>query len=179
MTDAISEIIDRVIAAEGGYSNNPNDRGGETMYGITKAVALANGYEGPMRDMPIAFARAVYRQSYVTEPGFDKVALLSKPIAAELVDTGVNMGPRKAAEFLQKWLNGFSATPVDLVVDGKAGAATRDALKSFLDRRGKEGEEILVRCLNASQAMRYLEITEANKPQRTFLYGWVKERVKM
>ena len=30
------EIIEQILKHEGGYVNDPNDRGGETKYGITK-----------------------------------------------------------------------------------------------------------------------------------------------
>lgn len=38
---------------------------------------------------------------------------------------------------------------------------------------------VLLRGLNSTQACRYLDITEGNKSQRTFLYGWVRNRVQM
>ena len=38
---------------------------------------------------------------------------------------------------------------------------------------------MLLRALNGLQAARYLEITETNKTQRRFLFGWIKERVTM
>jgi hypothetical protein len=34
---SIDSLIDGVIGREGGYSNNPNDSGGETMWGVTIA----------------------------------------------------------------------------------------------------------------------------------------------
>ena len=42
---------------EGGYSNDPQDPGGETMYGITARLARAYGYTGAMRDLPLIFAQ--------------------------------------------------------------------------------------------------------------------------
>ena len=39
-------LFNRLMEHEGGYINHPSDPGGETMYGITKAVAVANGYAG-------------------------------------------------------------------------------------------------------------------------------------
>ena len=47
ITDTITVLIQR----EGGYTNNPNDKGGETNFGITVAVARAFGYTGPMTSM--------------------------------------------------------------------------------------------------------------------------------
>jgi len=35
----------------------------------------------------------------------------------------------------------------------------------------------MLRALNGVQAARYLEITEGNRSQREFLYGWIRERV--
>lgn len=176
---SIDSIIEAVIAAEGGYSNNPSDRGGETMYGITVAVARDNGYQGDMRDLPRSLAETIYRDRYINVPRFDEVAAINAKVGEEVIDTGVNMGPHRAAEFLQRWLNGFNTegTHQELFVDGRIGPMTLEALSRFLDKRGKEGEAVLLRGLNGTQANRYLELTEANKTQRTFLYGWVRTRV--
>lgn len=178
MSTKVKSIIDEVIRVEGGYSNNKADRGGETMYGITAAVARANGYAGPMANMPRNVAERIYRKRYVEEPKFDQVLAISESVGIELIDTGVNMGPARAAEFLQRWLNGFNTGRyAELKVDGLIGPATRAALQSYLTSRGAEGEEVLVRGLNCSQGARYLGIAESNKSQRQFLYGWMRARV--
>ena len=49
-------LIDAVIDREGRYVNHPADRGGPTRWGVTEAVARAQGYAGPMRDLPRAEA---------------------------------------------------------------------------------------------------------------------------
>ncbi len=165
------DILADILKAEGGYVNDPNDAGGETNHGITKAVARANGYTGPMRDMPQSVALAIYRGKYIIAPGFGLVGNLSMPIAAELVDTGVNMGPATAGRFLQRALNGL--TSGTLAVDGAIGPATLLALKGFLEKRGREGERRLLALLNAEQGVRYLELAEGRSQNRTFLYGWL------
>lgn len=180
MSERVNQIIAAVIQAEGAYSNNPNDRGGETMYGITVAVARANGYAGPMRNMPLSVAQRIYRNRYVVEPRFDRVLAISPAVGEEVIDTGVNMGPHRAAEFLQRWLNGFNRAGSgyqDLFVDGRVGEVTLDALSRFLAHRGPTGEQVLVRSLNCTQGNRYLELTENNRTQREFLYGWMRSRV--
>lgn len=49
----IEQYLDELIKREGGYVNNLADRGGATKYGITEAVARANGFKGNMRDLPL------------------------------------------------------------------------------------------------------------------------------
>lgn len=177
--DSIEAIIAEVIRAEGGYVNDAADRGGETMYGITVAVARANGYSGPMRNLPLSLAQRIYRDRYIVVPKFDQVVAVDAAIGLEMIDTGVNMGPSRPSEMLQRWLNGFNhdGRYEKLFVDGRLGPVTLAALKAFLAWRGAEGRRVLLNALNATQAVRYLEITEANQSQRKFLFGWMSNRV--
>ena len=181
MTAVIDKIIQDVLIAEDGYVDHPNDRGGPTMYGITVAVARANGYQGDMRSLPIGLARSIYERRYVIEPKFDQVVAIHEGIGAELVDSGVNMGPSRPAEFLQRWLNAFNkqgSKYADVFVDGRLGPVSLDALRKFLAWRGQvEGGKVMLRALNSAQAMRYLDIAEANKTQEDFVYGWILNRV--
>lgn len=173
-------IIDAILRAEQGYVDHPNDRGGPTNHGITLAVARANGYDGDMRDLPVSLAREIYRRRYIVAPAFDKVAIINADIAAELIDTGVNMGPARAAEMLQRLLNGLNAQGSrypDVFVDGRIGKVTLDALAAFLRWRGMDGVKVMLRGLNSQQAIRYLEIAENNPSQESFLYGWLLHRV--
>ena len=43
MNTVKQKVISKIIEVEGGYSNDRSDSGGETKYGITVAVARANG----------------------------------------------------------------------------------------------------------------------------------------
>ena len=139
----VDELIDDVIGREGGYSNHPADRGGPTRWGITEAVARAHGFAGDMRALPREEAAAIYRRIYWLRPGFDRVAEIAPRIAAELFDTGVNMGPEVAAGFVQRALNalnrGASDYP-DIAVDRRIGETTLAALRGFIARRGGSGE---------------------------------------
>ena len=69
----------------------------KTRYGITEAVARAHGYSGPMARLPRDEAAAIYRRLYWLRPRFDQVAERAPRVAAELFDTGANMGPAVAA----------------------------------------------------------------------------------
>lgn len=173
-------VIDGLIAREKGYVDHPDDRGGPTNYGITLAVARANGYRGGMRDLPLPLAREIYRKRYIVRPAFDKVWLASEAIGNELIDTGVNMGPDKAAPMLQRALNIFNQQGTryaDLFVDGQIGPVTLDALRKYLRFRGPEGEQVMVCALNTLQGGRYFDIAENNESQESFTYGWFRSRV--
>ena len=153
----VDTLINELIGREGGYSNHPADRGGATRWGITEAVARAHGYRGSMRDFPREDAAAVYRRLYWLRPRFDRVAEHAPRVAAELFDTGVNMGPAVATGFLQRALNALNrgaSDYADIAVDRKIGPRTLAALEGFIARRGSNGETVLLKALEALQGER-------------------------
>lgn len=172
---SIREIIDEIIRVEGGYVDHPNDPGGATKYGITEKVARAAGYKGNMRDLPVTTAYDIYYKDYVVNPGYHRLAEIDPAVAAEVVDTGVNMGPSIAGKFLQRSLNALSGS--GLAVDGAVGPRTVNALADFLRLRGQAGTKVLLKMLNSLQCVRYIELTENNAKNRSFIYGWVANRV--
>lgn len=179
----IETFLTELIKREGGYVNIAADRGGATKYGITESVARANGYKGNMRDLPESLARDIYRKQYWIQPRFDQVNTISPLVAEELLDTGVNCGVGFAKPTLQRALNllnnqGKGGWP-DLAVDGVYGPATLNALKTFLAKRGKEGEKTLCKVLNIMQGNRYIEICERNPSQEQFFFGWISQRVAL
>lgn len=178
---AIEELIDELIEREGGYVNHSADKGGPTRFGITEAVARAHGYGGEIAELPREEAEAIYRRLYWLRPRFDEVADRAPAVAAELFDTGANMGPAVAATFLQRALTALNRNGKDygdLVPDGRIGPETLNALDAFLDVRGKDrGETILLRALEALQGERYLRLAEKRPGNEAFLYGWLANRI--
>lgn len=172
-------IINTIIDVEGGYVDDPNDSGGETNFGITLQVARANGYFGPMRDLPRPLAYDIYAAKYWDAVSGDALSALSDHVAEEVVDTAVNMGPGRAGRFLQRALNVLNRQEdiyLDLKVDGAIGPATIGALKSYLAVRD---ELPLVRALNCLQGAFYIELAERREKDEAFVYGWLKNRVKI
>jgi lysozyme family protein len=177
----VDEMIDELIEREGGYVNHPADRGGPTRFGITEAVARAHGYAGAMAALPREDAAAIYRRLYWLRPRFDQVAQRCPRVAAELFDTGANMGPAVAGTFLQRALTALNRGGKDysdLVPDGRVGPATLAALDAFLEARGRKGgETVLLRALEALQGERYLRLAEKRPANEAFLYGWLANRM--
>lgn len=195
----VDALIDAIIEREGGYVSHPADKGGPTRFGITEAVARAHGYAGAMRNLPREEAAAIYKRLYWFRPRLDEVAKRSPRLAAELFDTGVNMGPAVAVTFLQRTLTALNRNGSDypdLVPDGRIGNGTLAALDTFLKLRGGAfggqdptagpaqsnrgpgtGETVLLRALEALQGERYLRLAERRPANETFLYGWLANRV--
>ncbi|HET7605325.1 MAG TPA: glycosyl hydrolase 108 family protein [Sphingomicrobium sp.] len=190
----VDALVDGLIEREGGFVANPADKGGPTRFGITEAVARANGYRGAMRSLPRDEAAAIYKRLYWLRPRFDEVAKRSPRIAAELFDTGANMGPAVAATFLQRALTALNRNAgdyPDLVPDGRIGPHTLAALDAFLairgsspavglaggEQQGASGEIVLLRALEALQGERYLRLAERRPANEAFLYGWLANRV--
>ena len=177
----VDALIGALIDREGGYVDHPADKGGPTCFGITEAVARANGFRQPMRKLSREEAAAIYRRLYWLRPRFNDVAMRSGRIAAELFDTGVNMGPAVAITFLQRALTALNRNGrdyADLVPDGRIGPQTLAALDRFLVLRGKaSGETVLLRSLEALQGERYLRLAERRPANEAFLYGWLANRI--
>lgn len=176
----VTKLIDELIDREGGYVDHPADRGGPTAFGITEAVARANGYRGPMQHLPRAVAAGIYRRLYWTRPSFDQVARHAPKLAAEMFDTGANMGPKVATGFLQRALNALNRGGrdyADIAVDGLIGPATLQALADFLRTRGSSGEIVLLKAVEALQGERYLRLAETRPANEAFLYGWLANRI--
>ena len=177
----VDPLIDALIEREGGYVNHPADKGGPTCFGITEAVARAHGYRGAMREFSRDEAVAIYKRLYWLRPRFDEIARRSGCVAAELFDTGANMGPAVAATFLQRALTALNRNGddyPDLVPDGRVGEVTLRALDRYFAVRGQaSGETVLLRALEALQGERYLRLAERRPANEAFLYGWLANRI--
>ena len=164
LSAAVVSIISAVFLMEGGYVNDPRDPGGETNYGITKQVAVANGYYGPMKEMPKDFAWSVYYDQYLGKPGYDKVLAYSPAVAEELVDTAVNTGVSRSSLWFQKALNSLNRGGKDypsITVDGKVGSSTIKAYASLEKVRGKvKACEMVIKLVDAQQANHYMSLTK-------------------
>jgi len=177
VSGAIATIIIAVLGVEGGYVNNPKDPGGETNHGVTKTVAVANGYTGPMKEMPQEVAVEIYTNQYAKKPGFDAFAVLSPAVAHKLIDAGVNTGPGRPSVWLQTSLNRLNRGGKDfptIQVDGKVGPGTVAAYQGLVRVRGKvKACELVIKAIDAQQGAYYLSLT--NLPE--FTVGWLDHRI--
>lgn len=185
---SVDSIIDGVVSRESEkFTNDVNDAGGPTKYGITlRTLSAFRRFPATAADVQALTRReaeTIYRWVFVEHPGFDKLlscATRSKPIAEKVIDCGVLSGPHRASEWLQRALNAFNrlgADYADIKVDGDCGPATQRALVAFLHVRGHDGVTVLLDALKALQGAYLIELAEKRPTDETFAFGWFLNRV--
>lgn len=125
MTDIFDKYIERLLSHEGGYVNHPDDPGGETNWGITKRVAVENGYTGPMVALTRAKAIDIYRKAYWEGPRINE---LPQALAFQVFDAAVNHGRARAIGWLQSVVGSTS--------DGRIGPMTLSRVRAAQDVKG-------------------------------------------
>ena len=179
---------------EGGYDNDPDDRGGETYAGIARnffpawsgwklidqikknaksktAINRACKVDHYLQDL----VRAWYKTQW-----FDALGLgeLPQPLANEIFEQSVNLGKAGSGKKVQiicnayNYLSGAKKLFTDLKVDGAIGPKTLAALKIIL--ANKANAESLVHALNCMQGAHYLELAAKKFTQRKYTVGWMK-----
>lgn len=175
MTAAFEYAFARTIGHEGGYSNNPADRGGATKYGVTAATWAA--YRAEVRPLDrrevdqitLDDAKAVYAHGWWQPLGLDYID--DSRVSAEIFDTAVNCGARDAVEWAQRAVNvtcrGICAK---VKVDGRMGPITRQAVNAV----GRKRPSVLLRVMNILQGAHYVALAEGDTTQEAFLGGWLE-----
>lgn len=170
------ELIDRVLGHEGGYTNNPNDRGGETNWGVTVGTARRYGYTGDMRAMTREQAIEIYLGLFWIGR-FDKLAAAGlRDLAYTCLDFGVNSGPGRPAEALQRALNALNLMGKrwpDIAVDGGIGAQTMDAVLKARTQLA-DAEVLLCFVVNSLRVAFVMNLAERDAKQETFMVGWLR-----
>jgi lysozyme family protein len=167
------------MAREGGYSNHPKDRGGETFRGITrknfpfwpgwhKIDAVTQDARDSLKDDPelMQLAAKFYRQTFWDQLGLDQVE--SQAIACELFDSSVMVGAPRAAFWLQRTVNLLSRPKI--VEDGRIGPRTIGAVNLLSDTLG---EGPLMKTLNGLQFEYFHSIVNRDPIQEVFFKGWL------
>ncbi|MEG7328915.1 glycoside hydrolase family 108 protein [Serratia marcescens] len=163
-TPAFNHAIAFVLGKEGGYVNDPTDKGGETKYGISdKRDGIADGMtdvdgddkpDTRIKDLTLGQASQIYFRDY-WYPSYcpdwpDGISLI-------VFDSAVQHGVKKAISLLQD--------AAGVAADGIVGAKTRAAVLAA------DPEWLLTRYL-LRRARYYAEIIKSNPSQAKYLNGW-------
>ncbi len=165
------EMMDHVFDVEGGFVNNPLDKGGPTNFGITQKT-LSRYLARPasvddVKNMKRETATLIYKKDY-----FDamKLSLIDDArVQLMLFDQGINRGPKTAVMHVQNVLNSMGEK---LQVDGEMGPITAAAINT-------QFTEILIREFRQYCTIMYIDIVKRKPNQMAFLTGWMNRLHKL
>lgn len=185
-----TEAYNKTASHEGGYVDDPLDAGRETYKGISRRFHPTwAGWQiiDQHKDDP-EFPECLYDIGYLQElvtrfykktywTSFYMDAISDQPLANELFDIAVNMGKKRATEFLQRGLNLLNRDErnySNIVEDGQFGVITFKALRKYLtiDDAG-----YLRKILVILRGMHYIAYMTEDETQERFARGWLN-RVK-
>lgn len=160
-------------------SNNPNDHGGVTKYGISlrflkslsterlRGYGIFVGDSGADSDdivnLDLDKAKAIYKAEFWSQANFDKINTQS--VCSYIFDMAVNMGIAPAIKCAQRACWSVMLSRGTLQDDGIIGSMT-------LDQINQAGTYLLYP-MRSERAAYYRMIVEHNPAQREFLEGWL------
>lgn len=172
-----------ILKHEGGWVSDPDDRGGETNFGISTlivkrlqadekltdkqvadllGIAEAEVYKpNYMKTMKVDAAKHIYRRYFWDQPGYGQIT--DQNLATKTMDIAVNCGEGNAEKMLQEAANDCGAK---LTVDGKAGPKTFAAVNAADPKK-------LIEALRNRQ-ITYYNLVALRGNNKKFLPGWLK-----
>ncbi len=159
MDEKFKAAVKKVFEHEGGYSNDPEDHGGETNFGISKRSYPDLDIKALTREQ----AEGIYHRDWWQRYNYG--AIEDGRISAKLFDIAVNIGPSRAHRLLQESLNETCRSR--LVNDGVFGPETLSVLNSH------PFPEYLLAAFRLALIRFYLDLKQPG-----FLSGWVRRAIE-
>jgi lysozyme family protein len=150
-----NKAIKFVLANEGESSNDPQDAGGVTKFGISKKSYPDLDIQNLTKEEAIEIYRRDFWQPYQE---FDD------RLATKVFDFSVNMGHKRAVQILQRALQCLGAKVVD---DGILGPITKQAVELA-------NVDLLLTAMKSEAAGVYRNLVATNASQQKFLRGWLR-----
>lgn len=150
MNNRFDWIIKFVLDAEGGYTNDPVDPGGETNYGIDKR----SHPDVNIKALTMDEAKDIYFAEYWVRFNCEQYA---KPVGEVYFDCCVNTGAKQSNKFLQRAVN----TEPDGIIGPKTFAAIYKA----------DAYKLAFKVIDQRQTF-YENLAIKKPPLKKFLKGW-------
>jgi len=182
----VYEALEALLIEEGGYVNDPVDRGGETYRGISRVHnprwagwrevdALKSHHYFPKilegSSTLNALVTSFYQQKYIRRLPIDSKS--PRGLVYFLLATSVHMGTFRAIQILQKALNLLNRNGkewADIEVDGITGRQTKGALEACLSK--PSNADYLIGYCYGLTFKKYIEILTHSKSQEKYSRGW-------
>lgn len=166
--------FDWLLKAEGGYVNNPNDPGGETNMGVTKATFNRAKKDGLVKSANVRSltkneVRAIFEKYYYIPC---KAGLLPEPVATIYFDMAINSGPSAAMRTLHRAMAAIS----EPVAETGIGGPTVTAIHKI---QTENRVPILALSLMNRRKEFYDSIIQKNQKLATFRKGWMNRLTRL
>lgn len=173
------KAIGPTLVFEGGYTNDPNDPGGATNFGISlRFLRDANEYElgdidkdgdidaNDVKQLTVDRAIQIYKKHFWDKYNYG--LLHDQDIANKLFDMTVNMGPSQSHKIAQRALRAVGIKGV--VDDGILGPRSLEAIQ----RVYTDDLEVAYLAAVRSEQAGFYRVLAATKPSLgKFLNGWL------
>ncbi len=191
-TPRYGRAFSKLLKIEGGFVDDPVDRGGATKYGISLRFLKAEGQfdedgdgyadfdinmdgdinGADIRKLTIGDARYLYLRCFWRVLECDTFV---EPIGEMLFDQGVNGGNQAARKMLQRAINNCLARTghAMITVDRRIGPQTRAAMDKVV-MCPRLGLGALIEAFREVVRDRYRAIVRRNPSQQRFLRGWLR-----
>lgn len=165
-----NDLVGKILEAEGGFVNHPDDRGRATNRGIcwntwTQTAESILGKEPTLenlKDLTEGEAARIYKQEYWDKMNLDSIE--NKSLQHMIFDGGVNHGIGTSARMVQESINALGG---QVKVDGALGPKTAEAINT-------SDPEALFNQIKERRYAHYDKIIEDNPTQEVFRNGWYK-----
>jgi len=165
MSMTSTDAITKVLRTEGGFVNNPSDRGGATNYGITMATySVFLGRQATLQemiDMPKGNAILIYKKKYWDYVRGDQIT--SYPAAYVMFDQYANRGKYGIMQ---------AQNVLGIYPDGKM---SEELLKRI---NNSNPEKFITDFLNLAES-NYKKIAQNDPTQVKFLNGWLNRVIDL
>lgn len=175
-----------IVRREGGWVDDPDDRGGATNYGVSLKYAQGIGLDldgdgdTDAQDIKLVTpekAVELYLQDFFYGPKIDR---LPECLHSVMFDTAVNTGAGGAIIILQTLLGILHDALPDQIFDcGRPdGALGKKSFRSAVEALDQTGEKILVNAYVDQRIQYYKDIVRRRPSQKKFIKGWTKRALE-
>ncbi|MDR1207945.1 MAG: hypothetical protein LBJ89_01180 [Holosporales bacterium] len=150
-----AKAIKFVMKNEGGFSDDSQDSGGVTKFGISQKSYPDLDIANLTKEQAIE----IYQRDF-----WEPYQYFDDRLATKVFDLSVNMGQKRAVQILQRALQCLGAKLVD---DGVLGPMTKQAVDLA-------NVDMLLTAIKSEAAGVYRNLAATNTNQNKFLKGWLR-----
>ena len=171
------KAIEYTLKKEGWWSDDPNDSGGETTWGITKGLALKHSWWRSMKKMPQSKAIEIYLKEFAKplKIGYFKDQAIANMVFRISVHTGRHFGA-KSFQIILNTLNRLEADWPDIKEDGKIGRNTLACFNKALAKRYRRAN-IIKLLLIIYGYEKLFSLARKRKKDEIYINGWLNTNI--